>query len=145
MGREVLHLAGVLQRGPRKLTGCPLPLAQPSSKAGTPYAMSLLSTWTPGCGWEAWPGQGGLGTPRSRRGTRRRRATPNVCWPDFLPALFSPVLPVHLPGFPHPLFPVPHLHLPGLSSRFILCGSHLGLTVPKHLSEAARVPYLHSG
>lgn len=89
------------------------------------------------------------GDPRSGRGKEKeshaQRLLACLPQPDFLPALFSSVLPVHLPGFPHPVSPVPHLHLPGFSSRFILCDSHPGLTLPKRLSEAARVPYLHSG
>ena len=62
------------------------------------------------------------------------------CMPSFLPSSIST-----LSGFPHLCILSPILTFQSFLPGFILCASHLGLTLPKDMSKEVRVPYLHSG
>lgn len=80
MGREVLHLASVLQRGPWKLTRCPRAHGPTFLKGEGALGHVTVEHLDPRVWLRGVARARRAGDPRSGRGARRTRAMPSVCW-----------------------------------------------------------------
>lgn len=145
---EVLHLASVLSARSlevNQMPSCPWPNL-PQRRGCPVVTVEHLDprVWLRGVARARRAGD-----PKKRKRCKEKeshaqRLLACLPQPDFLPASFllssqstsldSPSCVSCPPSLPSRVF-----------FRFILCDSHPGLTLPKRLSEAARVPYLHSG